>query len=544
MFRMYRLAKPATALCVGTFRRTALTRCTRTFASKQNGSKDENNEKKEIAKDEGSKEVFNVKSKPSSAAPAPMDANSGIEKLLKKDNKPYIPKMKHERLTYEYPGLPNEDEFTRHANKIQTPKPVNRWSRQLPKIATIVVALWGGYLIMVWLYPAEDESDSNDLLDPYHFHKFRITHKKQIDEDHYLVEVMPKYSSWQLSYYANYDSKSIWNGDRLWSVEIKQPQISVVRSYTPLPLYFMKSERTRSGEEEPLLRVIENDMNDYDKNGVMTFYIKKYGDGEVSRFICDKNVGEELELRGPHVEYRFPYHPLKDVYERPRFRDLPSRVEPEPSLDNIKKTNKIPDCDNLVFFAAGTGIAPILQTLFSRNPYRGFVDIHYSARKELELEPFRRFLFFLSKLDRISLHEHYDSSPKTRLNKKAIFAPMTSNYVGALRLEKELVADSTLTAEERLRMRMAILNDQEPEETKINPTLKDAKRAPRFENALEQAMVTAQFKKSLPALSLVCGPDGYLSYVAGPKLWATNEQGPVGGLLGEKGWNNLNVYKL
>lgn len=500
--------------------------------------------KKEIAKKKTGG-LFEDVSKSASAAPASMPSNNGIDRLMKKDNKPYLPQTSYDRVSYEYPGLPNEDEFTKHSNKIRKPKTANRWSRQLPKIATIVVAIWGGYLIMVWFYPPEDESDSNSLLDPNHFHKFRITHKHQIDDDHYLIEVMPKSFHWQYSFYADYQSNSIWNGDRIWSVEIKQPQISVVRSYTPLPLYFMKSERTRSGEEDPLLRVIDNDMNDYEKNGTMTFYIKKYSDGEVSRFICNKNVGDELELRGPHYEYRFPYHPLKNYFERPRFRDLPSRMEAEPVLELLKKANKIPDYDNISFFAGGTGIAPALQVLFSKNPYRGHVDLHYSAQKDLELGPLRRFLFFLSKLDRITLHEHYDSVPKSMLNKKMINQPEKSNFVGKTRIENQLKNDPTLNPEEALKLRMAILNeDEEINRSSEAAIAKDIERAARFKNALEQAKVTSQQKKSHPALSIVCGPDGYISYVAGKKLLETNEQGPVSGLLGERGWSNSNVYKL
>ena len=64
-------------------------------------------------------------------------------------------------------------------------------------------------------------------------------------------------------------------------------------------------------------------------------------------------------------------------------------------IETIKRINNLPDVDNLVFYAAGTGIAPILQLLLSRNPYLGHVDIHYSARSKGELgEGLQRFLFF------------------------------------------------------------------------------------------------------------------------------------------------------
>lgn len=471
---------------------------------------------------------FEVARQTSKSAPAPMQG-LGVELLMKKENKPYVPKLKHQRLSYEYPGLPNEDEFSRHSNAAKQPKVRGRWSRYVPKILTVVVVLWGAYTVKVWVFSGDSDT-SKDLLDPEEFHTFKITHKEEIDEDHFLVEVAPTTSHWQYAYYANYNKKSIWNGDRIWLVDVKQPQIMVTRAYTPLPLHFMKSEYTHSGEKKPLLKVINNDGDDYDKNGTMTFYIKRYGDGEVSRYIASKKVGDTLELRGPNVEYKFPYHPLKQFHQRPIFRDLPSKVEAEPFLAKLKKANNIPDVDNVVFYAAGTGIAPILQVLLSRNPYRGHVTVHYSAQKPGELKPLERLIFFLEKLDRVTFIPHYDSD-KNYLTKRDIPSPEAPNFISGKRAEA--------LPDDALKLRLEILEGKhEPKE------VEDADRSPRFSNAIEQALITSKQPKQNPALALVCGPDGYVDYVAGMRHDATNEQGPVKGLLGAKKWDSTNVYKL
>lgn len=481
--------------------------------------------------DKSGSDIVKAKQTSAKSAPAPIPNNLGIEKLLLKNNKPYIPKLKHERVSFEFPGLPNQDDFAKHATE---PKIVNRWSKYIPKILGVLAILWGGYTIKVWYFDSLNDSGENskDLLDPSQFHKFRITHKEQIDDDHYLIELRPKHTLWQYSYLTSYDSKSIWNGDRIWSVEIKQPEIMVVRSYTPLPLYFMKSEHTRSGEKKPLLRVVNNDLSDYDKQGSMCLYVKKYGDGEVSRYITSKELGDELELRGPHVEYRFPHHPLKEFHERPIFRDLPSKVESEYLVEKVLSVNKLPPYDNLDFYAAGTGIAPALQVLLSRNPYRGFINLHYSAQKPGELEPLERFLFFLEKLDRIKLYNYYDDV--SRLS--SVDSPEESNYLSPLRLDSKL---SELSPEESLKLRMKVLEGSTSEAKESSEY-----QVERFENALEQAVQTSQHKKSSAALAVVCGPDGYVDFVAGKKDRVRNEQGEVAGLLGEKNWDSLNVYKL
>lgn len=499
---------------------------------------DEKEENKALSKKEETElKEFKVKSTTSLAAPAPME-NGQIMKFMKKNNTPYIPKLKHERLTFDSAGLPNQDDFTKQSKEEQF-KPVKRYTRYIPHMITAVVVLWAGYTVKVWLFPGDEGSDSQELLDPRSFHKFIITHKEKIDDDHYLVELMPKFNHWQYSFSSNYSQKSIWNGERIWSVEVKQPQIMVTRSYTPLPLYFLKSEYTRSGERKPLLKVISPSSNDYDHGGVMTLYVKRYDDGEVSKFITDKSIGDELELRGPHIEYKFPYHPLNKVHQRPVFKDLPSKVEPEIYREKLQVVNKLPDYDNISFYGAGTGIAPILQVLMSNNPYRGFTTVHYSARKKGELANLERFMFFLEKLDRVKFIYHYDSE-NSFLKKKDIEKPSQPNYLSPMRKES-IQKLNDLSAEEALRLRKSILDDDKV--TKESEPVYD-KPIIYYNNALEQARITSRETKAPPSLSLVCGPDGYIDYVSGPMDKTTNEQGPIGGLLGAKGWNNANTFKL
>lgn len=497
--------------------------------------KDEESEKELSKKESSDVGEYKIKSTSSPAAPAPMNSHD-VNVYMKRNNKPYLPKLKHERLAYDYPGLPNQDDFTKQAKQLKV-KEVNRWRRYIPKILTGLFVAWGAYSVKVWYFDGEENSESKDLLNPEEFHKFIVTHKEQIDDDHYLIEVTPKYNHWQYSLFSNYSQKSIWDGDKIWSVEIKQPQIMVVRSYTPLPLYFMKSEYTRSGERKPLLKVITPGKEDYDKGGVMTFYIKKYDDGEVSKYIVNKSIGDELELRGPNIEYKFPYHPLKKFHERPVFKDLPSKVEPENYLEKIKFVNKVPEFDNLTFYCAGTGIAPALQVLMTRNPYRGFINIHYSARKPGELGPLERFMFFLEKLDRVKIETYYDSKGE-RLNQKNIPKPQKPNYLSPMRQEA-VDSASDFSPQEALKIRQKAFEDDETSQDQAFTG-----KLVMYDNAIEQAKVTSKERKAPSALSLVCGPDGYVEYVSGPLKRDLNEQGSIGGLLGKKNWDNTNTYKL
>lgn len=91
----------------------------------------------------------------------------------------------------------------------------------------------------------------------------------------------------------------------IWNFDFKQPQIQIVRAYTPLP---------PTGEEPE------------SKSSDLRFLIRHDPHGEVSSYLHRLPVGSDIEVRGPNVEYVLP--------------------------PNIKQ---------VLFFAGGTGIAPALQ---------------------------------------------------------------------------------------------------------------------------------------------------------------------------------------
>ncbi|KAH8821426.1 hypothetical protein F5884DRAFT_767773 [Xylogone sp. PMI_703] len=89
-----------------------------------------------------------------------------------------------------------------------------------------------------------------------------------------------------------------------WSVEFKQPQLQIARSYTPLP---------------PLNNVT---------NGDLRFYIRKEHKGEMSNYLYNLPVGAQVDIRGPYPEI-----------------DIPR------------------DVTDVVYLAGGTGIAPAFQVI-------------------------------------------------------------------------------------------------------------------------------------------------------------------------------------
>lgn len=100
--------------------------------------------------------------------------------------------------------------------------------------------------------------------------------------------------------------KDVWQRG-IWNLQIKQPEIQIVRPYTPLP-----SPEASANEHTNPLR----------------FLIRKEDHGEVSSYLHRLPIGSIIEARGPYVEYELP-------------RNL----------------------NRIIFIAGGTGIAPALQTI-------------------------------------------------------------------------------------------------------------------------------------------------------------------------------------
>lgn len=409
----------------------------------------------------------------------------------------YIPRMSYERVSYEYPPSPMENSSGQRRTadgRIKIPSPVesSAWRRHLPVAAAVIGIVWAVYAYK-YLLSGEKTSEEHTL-EPDQFTTFKITYKEDIAPDVQLIELSPR--NYEQYRKAVKSKGSLWNGKNLWSVEIKQPEIQVVRRYTPLPLYFMQGglgSTTKEGESGELVKTpapaLLRMLGEDEDEGRFVLLVKKYNDGEVSRWLNRLPVGTLIDVRGPFVGYKYPFSPIdKELPPRPTMEDLPSRMKPEDfpdenttlvpieddkdydlavdtsspkggfwsSLTGSKKGNaegsikkkrvavtqtgrEVPLPENIAFFAGGTGITPILQSLLSKNPPRGFVDVYYSVRDRREV-PFSRFLLFLEKAGRAKFHIFVDEENKF-LTEKECPEPGPLQYKGytqSKKLEEEL----------------------------------------------------------------------------------------------------------
>lgn len=388
------------------------------------------------------------------------------EALAKKNG--YVPSKTYERESFEMP-------------KPDMPRPhILRWKALQghgPKLFAIAVILWIIWCAYMITGRGGNEGGETTLANNQ-FVKYKIVKKQSISDDVALIEFRGPERSMLQAKYAEY-----WDGHQMFSVQVRQPEVQVVRHYTPLPVYMMDDVEGK----EPLVKIINYDTN---LNG-FSMIIKKYENGEVAKWIHSLPIGSEVDIRGPFIDAKVPSCPADSKPARAQMEDLPSKIPADWKYLDVAKP------DNLVFFAGGTGIASVLQALLSANPPRGCIDVHYSVRSRDEI-PFERLLFFLQKLGRISLTVYVDKEGK---------------YIGG----KDIPEPS-------------------------QPNLLPSNDTRDFNSALEQFAAQKNEKKSGPVFAYVCGPDGYVNYMAGPRTY--DGQGPVTGLLGAKGWTNENVKKM
>ena len=131
------------------------------------------------------------------------------------------------------------------------------------------------------------------------FVAYKLVKKEPVSSTASIFELEPLEKTQDFQKYQNAWRKGIWN------VHFKQPQIQIVRAYTPLP-----PKASIGGNDEEHLR----------------FLIRRDPHGEVSSYLHGLPIGSSIELRGPNLEYELA-----------------------------------PDVKQVVFFAGGTGIAPALQ---------------------------------------------------------------------------------------------------------------------------------------------------------------------------------------
>lgn len=290
----------------------------------------------------------------------------------------------------------------------------------------------------------------------------------------------------------------------LWAVEVKQPQLQIVREYTPLP----PPPPPEDEEDDP--------WETSRRSGDLRLLVHAVGGGEVSGYLARLRLGAVVELRGPHLGF-----------------DIKRRLGGGGGGQENQR--------RVVFLAGGTGIAPALQVAHAlldnsnsnsnstdddnNNNNKPSISILWANRQRGSLAPSSPVVRQLDDMarrhgDRLSLQTFVDEEKSfidKKLVKAAVLPPPPPPPPAAAAATTAPPADSAPCPyhSEALLQRTA-----------TDPPADQGGGVCRCQPPSAGAGKDLMF---------VSGPDGFVKKFAGDKVWRDRLelQGPVGGLLGD-----------
>ncbi|KAG4432223.1 hypothetical protein IFR05_012283 [Cadophora sp. M221] len=197
----------------------------------------------------------------------------------------------------------NTQDNRKHFALVATEQPKGKSKgrrRIVPTLAIISVLATSIYFVA-----GPDSKSGTKIFNPPRFTPFTIVKREEVSPTSIILTLRPQTLVNRPRKLLSDPYQTSWEKGT-WSVEIKQPELQIARSYTPLP------------------------PNKGDPKGDLRILIRKEHKGEVSGYLHTLKAGSKIHLRGPHEEF-----------------DLPERVT------------------DVVFLAGGTGIAPALQVAYT-----------------------------------------------------------------------------------------------------------------------------------------------------------------------------------
>ncbi|EXJ62409.1 hypothetical protein A1O7_02844 [Cladophialophora yegresii CBS 114405] len=356
------------------------------------------------------------------------------------------------------------------SSKLLTDWLLNRW---------FLLGIASGFLLNEYLKRRRDDS----------FVTYTLTAKEPVSSTASIFHfhLHPKQHSQNYELYKEAWRRAIWN------VQFKQPQLQIVRAYTPLPPVDV-DEKTGPGQEK------ETEAGD------LRFLIRHDPHGEVSSWLHRLPLKTEIEMRGPYLEY--------EIGE---------------------------DVRQVVFFAGGTGIAPALQVAHAL-----FGGDTSAPRKDRKLH-----ILWANRMRQDCLGGVSDEPPAESLPPKSTWsgffsAPKPKPPPPPPSTEKGPIVRELDVLKQRYPGQVTVEYFVNAEDTWID---EDAvfRALSRFDDKDFSSANTPTSREQRQIL--ISGPPGFIAHLAGPKEWRNGreEQGAVSRLVAHalaKNPHHVKVWKI
>lgn len=314
---------------------------------------------------------------------------------------------------------------------------------------------------------------NNSVVHRIEFRDYEITKKESISNTasiFHLAPVPSRFSIWGTEKPINFQIfKESWDKS-IWNIEVKQPDISVTRPYTPLP-----PQIDATGEIKEGFRLL----------------VRNQEHGEVSPWIHRKATGASLRMRGPFEEYEL-----------------------------------VPLTKRVIFLAGGTGIATALQAahvLLEGNATKSPTAAKLWPQQEKQIH---------------IMWANRKREDCTGGTSEAPFAPVKSLSVDTNAVVAEI---ENLKRKFPHQLTVDYFIDEDSKYITEDAIVNAVTRFPRPSGGTKPG--------SRENVVFISGSDGFISYIAGPKMWNSGRQnqGLVSGVVARalaRAGSNAEVVKV
>lgn len=232
----------------------------------------------------------------------------------------------------------------------------------------------------------------------------------------------------------------------------------------------------------------------------LRFFIRRDPFGEVSRYLHGLHLGSVVELRGPKVECRIP-----------------------------RQTREV------LFIAGGTGIAPALQAG------------HALLRRTDATQKPRIRILWANRRREDCAGGLNDDTADPQGSRWSWLPSLRRSPAAVGQAPQEVQKNASSQTQSLIVRELEALKSQYPGQVTVDYFVDEENTFIKKQDILDFTNSTGIPGGSLKSkMILVSGPDGFISYMAGPKLWAQGMevQGPLRGIISELDLKDWATWKL
>jgi hypothetical protein len=368
--------------------------------------------------------------------------------------------------------------------------------------------------------------ETSDHLNPSSFTPYTIASKEAISTTSSIFTLRhPRHGRAGAEKDSASAVQDIWRTG-IWSVQARQPELQIARSYTPLPPASVV-EAVNGRPQANAIPGTENTNNPAD----LRLLIRAEKNGEVSNYLHSLPTSTTVDIRGPYLELELP--------------------------DDLRE---------VIFIAGGTGIAPAMQVahILSQRP-GARMHILWSTRHKDESHG--------GKSDIVQQTAQDQGRQRTKLEELDPWGKISRWTTWGLssggQKPESALEDARKQAAAADEQKSMVVKELELLKAQFDATRRSSKERrggltveyfvdddnrfikPRDVSKQFRLVAREEVETDLPVgkkLIVVSGPEGFVSLWAGKKVWMGGKemQGPLGGYFANLGLarQNWKVWKL